>query len=247
MTSHSNILAGVLVSLIVHAIVFIQYKTDFSFDKLDMPEPGISHEIQVELVKYVKPVVALVDEVQIQKKISNKVVSRIRPAKKIIQSPHPSPAKSYKTSLEPTDVENETTEQTVVEKEFLVETITEEPENQKTETPTRESQAHLDQQRQAKQKIESERKAYLRRLLAHIETFKFYPSAARRRAIEGKLEVTFLLRESGDYDQLIINGGKAVLQRAVRQALIDAQPFPEPPGSMQTNPRIAFSMNYELQ
>jgi len=247
MTSHSNIIAGVLVSMIIHTIVFIQYKTDFTFEKPDTPEPGISHQMQVELVKYVKPVQPLVVKEQITKNVSKKVLSKTSAPKKVIESSQPSPVKTYQAPQEPTDVENDIAEKSIVEKAIPLELVTDEPEKQKTETQTLASQARLDQQRRSEQKMENERKAYLSRLLAHIEAYKFYPSAARRRAIEGKLEVTFLLHESGGYDQLIINGGKAVLQRAVRQALIDAQPFPEPPGSMQIKQRIAFSMNYQLE
>jgi len=244
MTSHSNIMVGVIVSLIIHAVVFIQYKTDFSFKKLDAPAPGLSHQMQIELVKYVKPIQPLVTKAKIRKNNPKKVISEKSSPKKIIQSSHPSPVKSYQTPLEPIDVENEIAQKKMVDKEIPVETVAD---KQKAETQTLASQALSDQQRKAEQQKENERKAYLSRLLAHIEAFKFYPSAARRRAIEGKLEVTFLLRDGGDYDQLSINGGKAVLQRAVRQALVDAQPFPEPPTSMQINQRIAFSMNYQLE
>ena len=100
---------------------------------------------------------------------------------------------------------------------------------------------------QIEMSLEKQRNEYLLQLLAHIESYKFYPGAARRRSIEGTLDVAFFLDQDGGVYQLTINGGRAVLQRAVRQALNDAQPFPKPPSAVKMNQQIAFSMVYELE
>jgi len=62
----------------------------------------------------------------------------------------------------------------------------------------------------------------------HLESFKYYPASARRRGIEGEVDVAFKLAMSGHADEVsIIHGsGYAVLDRAALDTVQRAQPFP---------------------
>jgi len=62
----------------------------------------------------------------------------------------------------------------------------------------------------------------------HLETFKYYPASARRRGIEGHVEVGFTLTHDGAADQVsVLHGsGYAVLDHAALETVYRAQPFP---------------------
>jgi len=62
----------------------------------------------------------------------------------------------------------------------------------------------------------------------HLEAFKYYPSSARRRGIEGLVEVGFTLIHDGAANQVsVLHGsGYAVLDHAALETVYRAQPFP---------------------
>jgi len=62
----------------------------------------------------------------------------------------------------------------------------------------------------------------------HLESFKYYPASARRRGIEGHVEVGFTLTRDGAADQVsVLHGsGYAVLDHAALETVYRAQPFP---------------------
>lgn len=94
--------------------------------------------------------------------------------------------------------------------------------------------------------LQQKRALYLHKLLSHIESFKFYPQAARRRGIEGNVKVSFILRDDGGYDQLVLNGERSVLVNATRMALNAALPLPTPDRDLELTRQIEFSMAYTL-
>jgi protein TonB len=94
--------------------------------------------------------------------------------------------------------------------------------------------------------LQARRAQYLHALLGHIESFKFYPRAARRRSIEGDVKISFVLRDDGRYEQLLLNGDETVLVKATRQALESALPLPAPPSDIGLSGRIEFTMAYSL-
>jgi len=221
MTSNSNILPGVILSIIIHGFAFIQFEVDFSFENKSMPVEGLSNQINIQLVKYVKPVAKTITDAIARK-------TNVKPAIK---------KKSF--------VKTKPEEQLNAIDEVPVAEVIEKKAQPEAQGRPEVTEARISQQVEIDP--EKERQAYIQLLLAHIERYKFYPGAARRRSIEGKLDVSFYLQPDGGHHQLLINGGRAVLQRAVRQALEDAQPYPEPPSSLQMDQRIAFSMYYQLE
>lgn len=62
----------------------------------------------------------------------------------------------------------------------------------------------------------------------HLETFKYYPASARRRGIEGDVDVVFNLTHGGVAEQVTVlkGSGYAVLDRAAIMTVARAQPFP---------------------
>ncbi len=254
MTSHSNIIAGIFVSLAVHGFAFMHYQLDFDFAENPLSSETSSssetmvRQMQVQLIKYVQPAI------KPSKKIVSKPVATqsadVKPViQKIVQHVAAVPLKSNQQMVQKKPpVTQELPQEKLPQEEGLLSSADQGissalQDSQQTIADAMHHQYEMDLQKQR----QAERDAYIRRLLAHIEAYKFYPSAARRRAIEGQLAVSFLLGENGDYNQLSIKGSRTVLQRAVRQALQAAQPFPKPPESMQINQRIAFNMKYQLE
>ena len=94
--------------------------------------------------------------------------------------------------------------------------------------------------------LEIERKSYLLRLLVHIDSHKFYPRKARRRGMEGKINIAFYLHADGSISDLQVSGGSRVLRTAARQAVQQALSLPRPPESFHLQEQIRFGMVYRL-
>lgn len=91
-----------------------------------------------------------------------------------------------------------------------------------------------------------ERETYLARLLAHIDSHKFYPRSARRRGEKGEVRVSFYLLRDGAIRDLQITGGSKVLRLAARQAIQDALTLPPPPDTLELQEPVSFGMVYRL-
>ncbi len=83
--------------------------------------------------------------------------------------------------------------------------------------------------------------------MAHIEKYKHYPRAARRRRIEGDVRVTFKLQQNGRVGNLIVDGTQEVLNSATQRAVEEALPLPEPPPSLSLPWPVAFTMRFRLE
>ena len=94
--------------------------------------------------------------------------------------------------------------------------------------------------------IKQAKQEYLRRLMAHIEKYKHYPRAARRRRIEGDVSVSFNLQEAGRIRGLTVAGGHDILNSAVQRAVEEAMPLPKPPPSLERPLPVAFTMRFSL-
>jgi len=94
--------------------------------------------------------------------------------------------------------------------------------------------------------VQNERESYLQRLLAHIDSHKFYPRSARRRGTEGEIQVAFYLRKDGNISDLQISGGSKILRTAARQAVQQSLSLPPPPESMSLQEPVQFAMVYRL-
>ncbi|MGB5338917.1 MAG: TonB family protein [Gammaproteobacteria bacterium] len=87
---------------------------------------------------------------------------------------------------------------------------------------------------------------YLQRLLAHIDSHKFYPRSARRRGQEGEVRVSFTLLADGSIRALQVKGSSRILRAAAERAVQSAQPMPAPPAAMNLREPISFGMVFRL-
>jgi len=73
-----------------------------------------------------------------------------------------------------------------------------------------------------------------------LEAFKYYPASARRRGIEGDVDVSFMLVHGGVAEQVkVLKGsGYAVLDRAALTTVARAQPFPVENGQFRFHLRF---------
>ena len=110
-----------------------------------------------------------------------------------------------------------------------------------------EPQVQGEQLKNNHQLVIKQKQQYMQKLMAHIDAHKFYPSAARRRGIEGEVQVSFNLTTDKIPLNIEVSGSISILQRAAMQALQDASPFPEPPAGIFFNSPIVISMVYALQ
>ena len=107
-------------------------------------------------------------------------------------------------------------------------------------------EAPVDKPALAQVALQDERESYLLRLLEHIDNYKFYPRTARRRGVEGEIQVAFYLRKDGSISNLQVTGGSKVLRKAATQAVQRALSLPPPPASLPLQEQIRFGMVYRL-
>lgn len=95
--------------------------------------------------------------------------------------------------------------------------------------------------------LAQQREHYLGQLMAHIEKFKFYPRAARRRGIQGDATVSFKLGQMGEVTELIISSDYGILKQAATEAIKSALPLPLPPQGASFSRQFKFNMRYTLK
>ncbi|MCW8917710.1 MAG: TonB family protein [Gammaproteobacteria bacterium] len=93
---------------------------------------------------------------------------------------------------------------------------------------------------------EQQRNEYLRRMMGHIESHKFYPMTARRRGLQAKVKISFELLAGGGIRDLRVTEGHKLLRSAAEEALARALPLPRPPEALATPYAVSFYMAYEL-
>ncbi len=103
-------------------------------------------------------------------------------------------------------------------------------------------QRSVSRQDSASQKVE-----YFSLLQAHIEACKYYPRAARKQGVEGRVEVSFQLLKDGGVKNVHSSGAHRLLKHAATRAIKAALPLPKPPDSLETPANISFSMHYNLK
>jgi len=87
---------------------------------------------------------------------------------------------------------------------------------------------------------------YIETLLRQIESKKYYPSSARRRGIQGRIEVNFTLYDADDIRHVRLIGDSELLKRVSREALEAALPFAPPPEGVMLPLAVHYLMDYSL-
>lgn len=163
----------------------------------------------------------------------------------------PQPKKPIEVPPEPEPMPEP--EEKIIEEVKPVETPVEQPVEEPEKTVEQQPEQRVEPQAQGEQlqhdhqlQIEQKEK-YLQLLMKHIDAHKFYPSAARRRGIEGEVKVSFELTADKAACNIEADGSVSVLERAAIQAVRDASPFPEPPADVLFSTPIVISMVYALE
>ncbi len=94
--------------------------------------------------------------------------------------------------------------------------------------------------------IEKANNNYMEKLLSHIEQFKYYPGAARRRGIEGKVNIRISISPSGEIVTVETTGQYKLLNQAARGAIETASPLPSLPARHTVPLDIEFTIEYTL-
>jgi len=193
--------------------------------EIPKPEPVTPPEpppVEEKVVEEKKP------EPVIKEKVKPKPKPKPKPKKKPKPKPKPKPVKKVqKVKKKPTPPVQAVAQNTIPPvKEVVVSPV--------------QSQAD-------KRLIEQTRKNYQALLMRHIEVHKHYPRVARKRKIEGKIQVSFTLLGNGTIKNLMINGKRSILKKATKNALNNALPMPRPPKKLSLPMEIKFYMNYFLK
>ena len=93
----------------------------------------------------------------------------------------------------------------------------------------------------------SGQKHYMAVLLNHIEGHKFYPNAARKRGLEGSLQVSFHLLGENKIAKLAVEGRHKLLRKSAEKAVLSALPMPDIPDQLELPMQVAFLMTYKLR
>jgi len=147
------------------------------------------------------------------------------PKQKPKPKPKPKPKQQSKPILKPVEELVETSEEPEVQQEVAA-----------SAPPPASSQRSADP-----------RAEYQAKLMAEIEKNKFYPSIARRRNLQGMVQVTFLLGCEGEVEQLDISGEHNLLRKAAAKAVEDSLPLPERPAEIECPLLVNYTMAYTLE
>ncbi len=94
--------------------------------------------------------------------------------------------------------------------------------------------------------IQQEMERYLSSVMAHIEEHKWYPKSARRRGIEGEVNIRFVLLHDGSAKGVVVENGPNILVAAARRAVEKAAPLPKPPAKIHCPLECEFRMRFSL-
>jgi protein TonB len=97
------------------------------------------------------------------------------------------------------------------------------------------------------QAMANARQVYIQELFASIEAHKFYPALARRRRLEGQVQVSFTVQANGRISDLRASDGQPLLEEAARKTVQRALPLPAPEGRVNMPLAISYRMDFRLR
>jgi protein TonB len=97
------------------------------------------------------------------------------------------------------------------------------------------------------QAMATARQLYIQELFACIEAHKFYPAVARRRHLEGQVQVSFTVLANGDICDLHTSDGQPLLEEAAKKTVQRALPLPSPGGEVSLPLAISYRMDFRLR
>ncbi|QFR49465.1 TonB family protein [Sulfurimonas lithotrophica] len=196
----------VYVSLFAGAVVFFNKNDTFSDKEIKKPN--------VVTVCMVAPQPKLIKE-PIKKKIvkKKKVVKKKKPIKKkIIKKELPKPSQSLK--------KEEIIKEKIVKEEVVKEQVAmEQPEIKKTQQVVAKEKPYINPD-----EIKAKQNLFFTELRNKINKNKSYPRRARRRGIEGNVEVKFFLQSDGSVKSIEFVSGKNIFKKSVIEAIENSFP-----------------------
>ncbi|MBI3873544.1 MAG: TonB family protein, partial [Arcobacter sp.] len=110
------------------------------------------------------------------------------------------------------------------------------------------SSTHHENQKQINNTDEINKKnRYFSLLKQAIDSHKYYPQNALRRAIEADVEVKFIISSSGELISILAINGNKVFQASVKEAIESTFPFAPPKNLLNENTTLALVISYKIQ
>ncbi|MFT7860158.1 MAG: TonB family protein [Sulfurimonas sp.] len=162
-----------------------------------------------------------------KKRVKPKPKSKPKPKKKVTPKPKPKPKPKPVVKEKSNEVVEEPVKEVVekvVEKEVVQEVVRHEEPVQKEERQEEEQQL----QQQVQEQLLAKRKElehFTEHLIKMINQNKRYPRSARRRGIEGDVDVKFVVLADGGVSGIEVVEGKSIFHRATRAAIEDSFPI----------------------
>jgi len=180
-------------------------------------------KVQTENVKCVHFAIiapAKVQEIKPVQKPKPKPKKKPKPKPKPIIKPKPiatpEPIVKQEEPIIEEIVEEELIEEEIVEEEIVEEELIEEELEQEIVQTDTISEA----QQQMNQDIkEAKQREFIERLIKKINNNKSYPNMARRRCIEGIVDVKFKILSDGNVENIKIISGRGIFKKATTQAI----------------------------
>lgn len=193
----SFIISALAYIAIIATMFYLFSKNDYSAKKVKKDNPKCVHFsiIAPAKVKELKPIT--------EKKKKPKAKPKPKKKKKPLQKPKPKPV------VKPEPIVEE-----VIEEE-IIEEVQEQPEQEIVQTKT-----ISNVQQQINQDIkEAKQRAFIEELIKKIDSNKSYPNMARRRCIEGVVDVKFIILANGNVEDIQIVSGRSIFKRSTTEAI----------------------------
>lgn len=216
-------LAAVAASLLIHFYVLIEWSDQPLISANETEQPPNSLFVQINFPQPESQAVMPVEEPPPQEPT---------PEPEPPQKPKPQPKPKPKPAPKPTPKPVQAPVEELPEPEEIVE---ETPKTAPMPPPP------------ASRRIADVHDEYRRRLLAKIEKNKFYPTIARRRNLEGMIQVRFRLGCQGEVETLEIEGKHSLLRKAAGKAIEASLPLPAIPAEVECPMLIDYAMAYTLE
>jgi protein TonB len=194
--------------MIAATVVFYSSVENFSDKDIDKPNVIAINMVSQPVAKE-QPVKK---EIPKKKPIKKKKPPKKKPLeKKVVKKPEPKP------EPEPEPIEE-------LVKEEPKETIEEEILQQATNTEVQQEVVTTKESRISEDEIKAKQNIFFTKLRNKINENKSYPRSARRRGIEGDVEVRFELLRDGSVDNIEFVSGKKVFKKSIIQAIEESFP-----------------------
>lgn len=215
-------ISSFFIAFIFHASIasgFIFYKID---DKTITPDTKNDKTVKIQLSSFIeKPKVihhqvkkAQVDQKKLQtKQVRKKVQPIIAVEKELI------PFKAKK-KIEKKKIHQELAEVLAPKEEEVIQKAVQELPLQTALPQITDIQKTVDQEL-----VKSKQKNFLKQLVEKINANKFYPYVARRRAIQGNVEVMFEVLSDGSVQNIKLLSGKKIFQKSTLEAISKSFPL----------------------